>query len=46
MTRLPALLPRLLAWTLVLALLATVFVLYLQPAVLVSLSEQLWACFN
>ena len=39
-------LPRLLAWAAVLAALAAVFALYLQPTLLVSLSEQLWACFN
>ncbi len=39
-------LPRILAWAAVLAVLAAVFALYLQPTLLVSLSEQLWACFN
>ena len=39
-------LPRLLAWAAALALLAGVFMLYLQPTLLVALSEQLWACFN
>lgn len=39
-------LPRLLAWAVVLTVLAAVFALYLQPTLLVALSEQLWACFN
>ena len=39
-------LPRLLAWAVALALLAAVFALYLQPTLLITLSEQLWACFN
>ena len=29
-----------------LAALAAVFVLYTQPEMLVTLSEQIWACFN
>ena len=44
--RQPRTLPRLLAWAVALALLAAVFTLYLQPTLLVALSEQLWACFN
>ncbi len=35
-----------LAWTVALAVLAMVFALYLQPAVLVTLADQVWACFN
>ncbi len=37
---------RALAWTLALAALGGVFALYLQPAVLVTLADQVWACFN
>ncbi len=36
----------LLAYTASLAVLLAVFTLYTQPALLVTLSEQLWACFN
>jgi hypothetical protein len=38
-------LPRTLLWTLALALLAAVFLLYTRPDFLVQLSNQLWACF-
>jgi hypothetical protein len=34
------------AWTAVAALLTGVFMLYTQPQLMVTLSEQLWACFN
>ncbi len=34
------------AYGLALAALAAVFVLYTQPEMLVTLSEQIWACFN
>ncbi len=37
---------RLLAYAAALVALLAVFALYLQPAMLVTLSEQLWACFN
>ncbi len=36
----------LLAYGLALAALAAVFALYTQPEMLVTLSEQIWACFN
>ncbi len=36
----------LLAYAASLALLLAVFMLYTQPTLLVTLSEQLWACFN
>ncbi|MEY2617188.1 MAG: hypothetical protein RL522_190 [Pseudomonadota bacterium] len=36
----------LLAYALVLAALASVFALYTRPELLVTLSEQIWACFN
>ena len=36
---------RLALWTLAAAALGLVFLAYLQPALMVSLSEQLWACF-
>ncbi len=36
----------LLAYALALAALAGVFALYTRPQLLVTLSEQLWACFN
>ena len=36
----------LVAYTLALAVLAGVFALYTQPQLLVTLSEQIWACFN
>ncbi len=39
-------LPRLLAWAAAIAALVAVFMLYTQPAVLVTLADQLWACFN
>ncbi len=40
--------PRLLAllvWTVALAVLAGVFMLYTRPAFMVTLIDQLWACF-
>ena len=36
---------RLLVWALVVAILGLVFMAYLQPGLMVKLSEQLWACF-
>lgn len=36
----------LLAWLLAIAVLAGVFAMYTQPALMVTLSERLWACFN
>ena len=36
----------LLAYAAAVAVLAGVFALYTQPTVLVSLAEQVWACFN
>ncbi|MEJ6004537.1 hypothetical protein WG899_03185 [Paucibacter sp. AS339] len=36
---------RLLLWTMVLLALALVFAAYFQPGLMVSLSEQIWACF-
>lgn len=36
----------LLAYALALAVLAGVFALYTRPQLLVTLSEQIWACFN
>ncbi len=35
-----------LAYGIALATLAGVFALYTQPQLLVTLSEQIWACFN
>ncbi len=37
---------RILGWAAALAALAGVFALYLQPTMLVALSELVWACFN
>ena len=37
---------RILGWAAALAALAGVFALYLQPTMLVALSEFVWACFN
>ena len=37
---------RLLAWGAALAALVAVFALYAHPAILVTLADQLWACFN
>ncbi|AEG93665.1 hypothetical protein [Ramlibacter tataouinensis] len=37
---------KLLAWGAVAAALAAVFALYTQPAVMVTLADQVWACFN
>ncbi len=34
------------AYALALLALAAVFTLYTQPEMLVTLSEQIWACFN
>ena len=36
---------RLIAWTGITAVLLGVFALYTQPAFLVALADQLWACF-
>jgi len=36
---------RILAWLLLAVTLAAVFLAYTQPALMVQLSEQLWACF-
>lgn len=36
---------QLLAWALALAVLLAVFALYTRPDFLVSLADQLWACF-
>jgi len=36
---------RFLIWGLCLLALALVFVAYLQPGLMVQLSEQIWACF-
>jgi hypothetical protein len=38
-------LPRLLAYTVALILLLLVFSLYLQPEFMVTMAQQLWACF-
>jgi hypothetical protein len=38
--------PALLAYAVILAALAAVFALYTRPELLVTLSEQIWACFN
>lgn len=38
-------LPRLLAWAAVLAALATTFLAWLQPAVMLDLTNRLMACF-
>jgi hypothetical protein len=37
---------RLLAWTVALATLLAVFALYTQPAMMVTLADFVWACFN
>ncbi len=37
--------PRLAIGAMALFLLAAVFMAYLQPGLMVSLSEQIWACF-
>lgn len=34
-----------LRWALILLVLGLVFLAYLQPALMVQLSEQIWACF-
>jgi type II secretory pathway component PulM len=36
---------RVLLWALLLLMLASVFLAYTQPALMMQLSEQLWACF-
>jgi hypothetical protein len=36
----------LVAYAIALTVLAGVFALYTQPQLLVTLSEQIWACFN
>ena len=36
---------RILVWTALLGLSTAAFLMYLQPAFLVTLAEQLWACF-
>ncbi len=36
----------LIAYTAALAVLVGVFALYTRPAVLVTLADQVWACFN
>jgi hypothetical protein len=36
---------RVLAWTVVLATLTTVFTAYLRPVFVVNLANQLWNCF-
>ncbi len=36
----------LVAYAIALAVLAGVFALYTQPQLLVTLSEQIWSCFN
>ncbi len=41
----PALPLRLLAWGAALALLLAVFALYTRPDFLLTLADQLWACF-
>ncbi|MEO5672477.1 MAG: hypothetical protein ABIR26_17455 [Ramlibacter sp.] len=37
---------KLLAYGAAVAVLLAVFALYTQPAILVTLADQLWACFN
>jgi hypothetical protein len=37
---------KILAYSAALALLLAVFLLYTRPALLVTLADQLWACFN
>jgi len=37
---------RLLAYTAALVVLGAVFTLYTRPRLLVTLADQLWACFN
>jgi len=34
------------AWTVAAAVLVGVFMLYTQPQLMVTLADQLWACFN
>lgn len=41
----PRLLGRLVLWAAVLAALGLVFMLYLQPQFMLSMADQLWACF-
>lgn len=40
------LLQRLLVWGAAIAALLAVFALYTHPAILVTLADQIWACFN
>jgi hypothetical protein len=37
---------KLLAWAAAVALLLAVFALYTRPEIMVTLADQLWACFN
>lgn len=37
---------KLLAYSAAVAVLLAVFALYTRPAILVTLADQLWACFN
>jgi hypothetical protein len=37
---------KLLAYGAAIAALVAVFALYMQPTILVTLADQLWACFN
>jgi hypothetical protein len=37
---------KLLAYSAAVAVLLAVFALYMQPTILVTLADQLWACFN
>jgi len=37
---------KLLAWAAAVAVLAGVFALYTRPELMVTLSEQIWACFR
>jgi hypothetical protein len=37
---------KLLAWSAAAAVVVAVFALYMQPQVMVTLSELFWACFN
>jgi uncharacterized membrane protein (DUF441 family) len=45
MAKVPALNKSLIAWTAVSAVLAGIFMLYLQSEFLTVLAEQVWACF-
>jgi hypothetical protein len=44
-SQLPAKIRPALRWVLILLVLGLVFLAYLQPALMVQLSEQIWACF-